>query len=266
MTKRYLMALLTHVVCLLATLDGVKGDRVGPDDFIVKSSDKLVDPHGGSVIMTQEELDLAATTRAHALTEYAARDGRRPRNCTSDMRPKLPACKQATPFWCWATGITDLHYYYNASEARTCKSVECEVTSLQTGTDCCAEHEGARCFFDAASVKEIAQVAKQYLQRDDMVTHTGPPTEDELITLLEKRVPMMVLFQNAQGGGHVELLGGCDPHPPYPNARDQNSYFLHDPMTGYWMNKTYNDLVTGYHIQPPWAYAMYIPPSSRAAL
>ena len=113
------MVAVMSAVCVLATLGGINGD-VALSDSIVESPD----PQQGGVMMSQEELDRAATIRANVLKEHAARDGKRPRNCTSDMRPRLPACKQATPFWCWATGITDLHYFYNASEARACKSIE----------------------------------------------------------------------------------------------------------------------------------------------
>ena len=215
----------------------------------------------GGVVLSQEELEQAALARAHVLAKYDASGRVRPRNCTSDLRRKLPACKQATPFWCWATGITDLDYFYNKSEDRTCKDIECEVVSQQLGKDCCGSPMASGCFMDAQTIKAITKMTKQYLQRDDVVTHTGPPSEDDLITLLEQNVPMMVIFQDAQGGGHVELLGGCDPSPPYKLARNQNTYFIHDPMTDYWMNKTYEDLVTGYHIQPPWAYAIYAPPS-----
>ena len=214
------------------------------------------------ITFTPEELMLAAAARAPVLEEIRTRSGKRPRNCTSDMRPQLPACKQATPFWCWATGISDLHFYYTSDSNRTCKSVECDVVSHQLQKDCCSQ-AGGRCYFDTADVKTITAMAKQYLQCDALVTHAGPPSEDELITLLEQRVPIMVLFQNKAGGGHVELLGGCDPHPPYPMAGSSNSYFIHDPMTDYWMNKTYADLVDGYHIQPPWAYSVYVPAESH---
>ena len=132
------------------------------------------------------------------------------------MRPKLSVCKQETPFWCWATGITDLDMFYNASETRSCKDIECDVVSQQLGKDCCGSPMAGGCYTDATTVSQITKMAKLYLERDDVVTHTGPLSEDDHIKLLEQRVPIMVLFQNAQGGGHVELHGGCDPHPPYP--------------------------------------------------
>merc|ERR1712185_520167 len=100
---------------------------------------------------------------------YQASGGARPRNCTSDMRPKLPACKQATLEWCWATCITDLDLYYNTSETRACDSIECDVVSQQMGKDCCGKPRAGGCAIDAAPVKTITAMAKQYLHRDDVV-------------------------------------------------------------------------------------------------
>mmetsp|Transcript_34255 Transcript_34255/g.90108 ORF Transcript_34255/g.90108 Transcript_34255/m.90108 type:complete len:114 (-) Transcript_34255:216-557(-) len=108
-------------------------------------------------------------------------------------------------------------------------------------------------------------MTKQFLGREDVVEHLGPLAESDLIDLLEAQVPIMIAFVDEAGGGHVELLGGCDPAPPYPLAGDANTYFLHDPMTDRYMNKTYHDILTGYGIQPPWGYAWYVPPSTNKA-
>ena len=105
-------------------------------------------------------------------------------------------------------------------------------------------------------------MARRYVG-DDVVELVGPLAETDLIDLLEQRVPIMIAFADEQGGGHVELLGGCDPTPPYPLAGDANTYFLHDPMTDKYMNKTYHDLVTGYGIQPPWGYSWFLPPKRQ---
>eukprot|EP00466_Bigelowiella_natans_P015861 jgi/Bigna1/85525/estExt_fgenesh1_pg.C_40291 len=178
-----------------------------------------------------------------------------PANCSIDLRPKMPACKQQGMDWCWATGISEMAFYYGVTGANaTCESVECDVVSTDLHTQCCPYNKHRGCGADGEDVKTIGKVANEYISRTFKVD--GLITETQLQQTLMSGRPVMPIIMWEKGGGHALMVSGCTTVKGALGTRTE--YFLHDPERTYYENVTYSRLAFYTVLQPgKWTNSIY---------
>lgn len=163
-------------------------------------------------------------------------------NCTIDLTPRMPSCKQMTQSWCWATSISEMSYYYNkTSPATNCSAVECSVVGNDLGKDCCPVHSSPACDSHGASgIQEVASVATNFTGLQFTAVNR-PLAEQELADKLMSGHPVIMAIHYPMGGGHVMVIGGCKPPPSKFSGKAQ--YFVHNPEEEGWDASDYNEVL-----------------------
>jgi hypothetical protein len=173
-------------------------------------------------------------------------------NCSADLTPMMQPCFQATQSWCWATSISELSFYYNASSrAADCSATECSVVSLDLQQQCCPKGSSAKCdFHGAKDTDEIAAVANKFIPGHAFGAVDEPLAEADLAAVLTAGSPLVIAMKwNSGSGGHAMVLGGCR------QGTWGAEYAVHDPESRSWSWFTYQ-LVLKYSMMT-WVGAVY---------
>ena len=171
----------------------------------------------------------------------------RPMNCSIDLRPRMQvACKQAGADWCWATGLTEFSFFYNASSldrGDNCSSVECSIVSYDLHTQCCPYEAHKGCGADGQSVADIVKVANGVMPGEEFRSTNGPLHEADLQAALMSETPIMPIIMWEKGGGHALMVAGCEA------STFATKYYLHDPEYTTWRVVEYMTILNYLAIQ-----------------
>ena len=165
--------------------------------------------------------------------------------CSIDMRDRIPTCKQQGADWCWATGLAEFSFWYNVSSGGVgnCTAVECAVVSMDHHMDCCPDGK-IKCGADSATVAKVVNDATEFIGKPFM-SRGGPPTEAELVELLQAGTPVMPIITWYKAGkpygGHALMVSGCEAKS---GAIPGVNYYLHDPEGTKYDTVSYERLMT----------------------
>ena len=142
----------------------------------------------------------------------------------------MKPCFQATQAWCWATSISELAFFYNATKT-DCASTECSVVSHDLQQQCCPKGTSVACdWHGARDAEEIARAANTFIPGHNFSAVHEPPSEDELVAVLMAGKPLIIGMQwDHSSGGHAMVLGGCRAGP-----FGTVEYAIHDPEGKKW--------------------------------
>ena len=204
---------------------------------------------GGCVKVPADELNRTADAHRAAMKEHYMHPAL---SCDADFRNVMPACKQQGADWCWATGLAEMSFYYNISTggADNCTAVECAVVSMDHKMDCCPDGR-IRCGADGETVPDIVKVASEFMGFP-FKSRGGPPSEADLVALLEAGKPVMPIItwykEGRPIGGHALMISGCTASSmPFGSGV---AYYLHDPETKQYSTVSYGRLMTYTALSP----------------
>lgn len=217
----------------------------GNTAFVASRTGSFVAWHSGSE--SREQAVLAAMARCGNMSsgeEACAPFDVNGAKCTPapgahDLRAKLPACLQAEPDWCWATGVAEIADFFgyhgprsNVSESSFrdptayshthCGGLVCQIVgAVHAPNDPgkCCRHRDA-CGADTGTLWNAANTITTFSGKSYM-PYTGFPSAAMLDTIFEKGFPVEMQVVWSSGGGHMVILAGTD---------GRGRYYLHDPL------------------------------------
>ena len=183
----------------------------------------------GGIKMPADAINRTAAAHDAAMTKHYMSPAKL---CNADLRSRIPTCVQQAADWCWATGLAEFSFYYNKTTggAANCTPAECAVVNYDFGDkrDCCPNGK-IQCAADGQSVSKIVKDATGFIGIPFKALG-GPPSEDQLIALLQAGTPVMPIItwykQGRAYGGHALMVSGCKSGDgPFGEVQ----YYLHDP-------------------------------------